>query len=89
MTTPTSSRKELAHRTSAGIDVYLFWERRTNRITVEVIDTRTRHSFELDIDPRDALDAFNHPYAYAALRDTAVLTASAGSRSGLTWNGRS
>jgi hypothetical protein len=89
MTTPTSSRRELAHRASAGIDVYLFWEQRTNRVTVEVIDTRTRDSFELDIDPSDALNVFNHPYAHAALLDTTVLTSQTGDRNHLTRNGRS
>jgi hypothetical protein len=68
----TMRRAELAHRTSGGIDVYLFWEQRTNRVSVEVIDARTRDSFELDVDPQDALDAFNHPYAYAARLDTAT-----------------
>ncbi len=62
MTTPT----ELAHRTNSGIDVYLFWEERTNRITVDVLDERTGDNFELEVDGRHALEAFNHPYAYAA-----------------------
>lgn len=71
MTRPTGRRIELAHRTSGAIDVYLFWEQRTNHITVDVLDARTRDRFELNVDPPDALDAFNHPYAYATLRDTA------------------
>jgi hypothetical protein len=44
MAKPTTPRTELAHRTSGGIDVYLFWEQRTNRVSVEVIDARTRDS---------------------------------------------
>ena len=37
-TTPSTRRIELAHRTSNGIDVYLFWNVRTSRVTVGVID---------------------------------------------------
>jgi hypothetical protein len=72
MTTTTIIRRtELAHRTSAGIDVYLFWNEPTGRVTVGVIDTRTDESFEFEVDGRHALDAFNHPYAYAARTEQA------------------
>ena len=73
MTTAITRRTELAHRTSDGIDVYLFWNAPTSRITVGVLDGRTDDSFELEVDGRHALDAFNHPFAYAARADTAVL----------------
>ena len=76
MTTTTVTRRiELAHRTSNGIDVYLFWNESTSRITIGVIDARTDDSFELQVDGRHALDAFNHPFAYAARADTAHLGA--------------
>jgi hypothetical protein len=65
-TTTIFRRTELAHRTSGGIDVYLFWNEPTRRVTVGVIDVRADDSFELEVDGRHALDAFNHPYAYAA-----------------------
>jgi hypothetical protein len=71
MTTTITRRTELAHRTSDGIDVYLFWDEPTSRVTVGVLDARTDDSFELEVDGRHALDAFNHPYAYAARTDTA------------------
>jgi hypothetical protein len=75
--TPTTitRRTELAHRVSNGIDIYLFWNEPTSRVTVGVIDVRTDNSFEFDIDGRYALDAFNHPYAYAARTDRADLGA--------------
>jgi hypothetical protein len=57
---------ELAHRTSDGIDVHLLWDEPTGRVTVAVHDAKTGDGFELDVDARRALDAFNHPYAYAA-----------------------
>jgi hypothetical protein len=38
MTKTIPMRTELAHRTSDGIDVYLFWNEPTNRVTVGVLD---------------------------------------------------
>jgi hypothetical protein len=69
MATTITRRTELAHRASNGIDVYLFWYAPTSRVTVGVFDTRGDDSFELDVDGRHALDAFNHPYAYAGRPD--------------------
>ena len=66
MTTTNVRRTELAHRASNGIDVYLFWNERTSRVTVGVIDARPAARGALEVDGRHALDAFNHPYAYAA-----------------------
>jgi hypothetical protein len=63
--TRIETRRELAHRVSNGIEVTLFWSKPANRVTVEVSDTRFGESFELEVDPGDALDAFHHPYAYA------------------------
>jgi hypothetical protein len=69
MTTSITGRTELAHRTSDGVDIYLFWNEPANRVTVGVIDLRTDDGFEVEVDGRRALHAFNHPYAYAARRD--------------------
>jgi hypothetical protein len=65
MTEEITRRTELAHRSNDGVDVYLFWDERTNRVTVDVLDAKAGESFVLEIDGGDALDAFNHPYAYA------------------------
>ena len=71
MTTTTITRRtELAHRTSGGVDVYLFWNEPTTCVTVAVLDARTGDSFELEVDGRHALDAFNHPYSYGTRRDS-------------------
>ena len=65
MTTTTISRRtELAHRASGEVDVYLFWNEPTSRVTVGVLGARGDDSFEFEVDGRYALDAFNHPYAY-------------------------
>jgi hypothetical protein len=75
MTAAITRRAELAHRSSNGIDVYLFWEEPTNRVTLNILDARTHNSFALDVDRRHALDTFNHPYAYAAQGGTTGLGA--------------
>jgi hypothetical protein len=59
-------RRELAHRTSDGIEVTLFWSKPSNQVTIAVLDTRSDEALEFDVDGTAALDAFNHPYAYAA-----------------------
>ena len=75
MSAAITRRTELAHRASDGIDVYLFWNEPTSRVTVGVLDARGDDSFEFEVDGRHALDAFNHPYAYAARIDMADLGA--------------
>ena len=64
--TAFSERRELAHRTSDGIDVTLFWSKATNRVTIAVLDSHSDEGMEFDVDGSAALDAFEHPYAYAA-----------------------
>jgi hypothetical protein len=59
-------RRELAHRTNDGIDVTLFWSKASNRVTISVFHVRSTTALEFEVDGADALDAFNHPYAYAA-----------------------
>jgi hypothetical protein len=60
------ARRELAQRTSDGFIVSLYWNEATDLVTVEVLDSGFGEGFEIAVDGRDALDAFNHPYAYAA-----------------------
>jgi hypothetical protein len=66
MTTTTINRRtELAHRTTDALDVYLFWNEPTSRVTVSVRDARTNDGFELEVAGDNALEGFNHRYAYA------------------------
>jgi hypothetical protein len=65
LSTTTNTEKELAHRASGGIDVSLFWNERTNRVTVKVNDSRSGEAFEFEVDRPRALDAYHHPFAYA------------------------
>ena len=57
--------RELDHRSNDGIDVTLLWSPQTNRVWITVVDEKRSHSFEQDVHPALALDAFHHPYAYA------------------------
>jgi hypothetical protein len=64
----TNEQRELARRTSNGIEVVLFWQQDTDDLTVAVSDERSAMNFELAVAPDQALDVFNHPYAHAAFR---------------------
>jgi hypothetical protein len=64
--TALTERRELAHRTSDGIEVTLLWSKPSNRVTIALLDTRSDEALEFDVDGSAALDAFSHPYAYAA-----------------------
>ena len=67
--TKESWRTELASRESNGITVTLFWSRSTNLLTVTVADAANDDYFELILGEHErALDAFHHPFAYAASR---------------------
>jgi hypothetical protein len=60
---------ELDAREGDGIDVQLFWHPRSGSVTVSLFDTTHEQAFELLVDPAEALDAFNHPFAYAAFQN--------------------
>jgi hypothetical protein len=64
--TTVTERRELAHRTNDGIEVTLFWSKATNRVTIAVLDSHSDTGMEFDVIASAALDAFKHPYAYAA-----------------------
>jgi hypothetical protein len=59
-------RQELAHRTADGIEVTLLWCECHDTIAVQVFDQGTDNLFEVVVAREHALDAFYHPYAYAA-----------------------
>ena len=63
------ARIVLAERKSAAIQVTLLWAEDTNAVAVLVRDDGTDDQFELSVEPgANALDVFEHPYAYAAWR---------------------
>jgi hypothetical protein len=68
-TTATQPAKELAFREADGLTVALLWHERERFVSVIVDDSKTGEAFELVLADRDnALDVFNHPFAYAAYR---------------------
>ena len=60
-------RRELAERSSNGTQVRLLWRQGTRRLWVEVRGPDDR-VLAIPVRPERALDAFHHPYAYAASR---------------------
>jgi hypothetical protein len=66
MTPATPHARELAARESDGIHVLLLWHPREDAVTVSVDDDRLGDRFQLAVPADRALDAFYHPFAYAA-----------------------
>jgi hypothetical protein len=61
------ARVVLAERKNAGIRVTLLWTEDTNAVVVLVRDDGTDDQFELSVEPgANAMDTYEHPYAYAA-----------------------
>jgi hypothetical protein len=69
-------RRELDHRSSNGIDVTLSWSPAGDSLFVTVLDD-AGDSFELVVEPHEALDVFHHPYAYASYRGVHLLDVAA------------
>jgi hypothetical protein len=65
-TTHRAQTRELAARKRDGLSVVLSWHPCEDALTVSVDDETTGDRFEIAVDRRRALDAFYHPYAYAA-----------------------
>ena len=61
--------RELAYRKNDSLEVVLLWHQATDELTVTVLDERNGGiHFELAVEPHQALDVFNHPYAHAAFQ---------------------
>jgi hypothetical protein len=61
-----NAARELAFRESDGVRVVLLWHPHEDAVSVAVEDTHDDCRFELAVARDRALDAFYHPYAYAA-----------------------
>jgi hypothetical protein len=66
MSSATPDTRELAARENDGLQVLLLWHPREDELTVSVEDTRAGDCFQLVVARDRALDAFYHPFAYAA-----------------------
>lgn len=67
-TSAVNDWNELASRGGDGLAVSLLWSRATGRVRVTVADERLGEAFVLDVPGAHALAAFDHPFAYAAVR---------------------
>jgi hypothetical protein len=66
--------KELDYRENDGLEVWLLWDDVDDRLSVLVVDMRDDHTFEVTVAAERALDAFHHPYAYAAASGSSTRT---------------
>ncbi len=57
--------RELAHRRSGALDIFLLWHPADDSVSIRVEDLRTGVRFDLDVEQRSALEAFRHPFSYA------------------------
>lgn len=57
--------RELASRSGDGLVVVLTWDPATDEVTVSVDDLRSGGRIDIPVPGDQALDAFNHPFAYA------------------------
>jgi hypothetical protein len=55
---------ELDAREAAGIAVQLLWDRHTHGLSVVAHDLRVDEWVEIAVEPAQALEVFQHPYAY-------------------------
>jgi hypothetical protein len=59
--------RELDHRRSDRIDVWLLWNEDDGNVLVSVADEKTGDRFTIEVpEGESALEVFHHPYAYAA-----------------------
>jgi hypothetical protein len=64
--------EELASRSANGISVTLAWRRSDDALKVVVTDARYDETFEIEVGDDPPLDVFNHPFAYAAFRESSL-----------------
>lgn len=60
------ARRELARRTSGGIEVALYWSPGDNSTTVGVWEAGSEETLVFAVAPEHALEAFYHPFAQLA-----------------------
>jgi len=65
--------RELAQRMSGRDEVLLLWHPESDRVELSVNDVTTGAGFHIEVAPGIAMDAFRHPYAYAARGESACL----------------
>jgi hypothetical protein len=70
VTAPTTEPpRELAHRSTNGLEVTLYWSPDSGDVTVCVSDHRRGAYFVVRPESHLALDVFYHPYSYASVSE--------------------
>jgi hypothetical protein len=62
----STATRELAQRLSSADEVLLLWHPESDRVELSVRNLATGVGCEIEIAPADAIDAFYHPFVYAA-----------------------
>ena len=57
--------RELAYRSNAGLHVTLLWDEADDTLAVIVVDEPAATVLRVQAERHNALDVFNHPFAYA------------------------
>jgi hypothetical protein len=65
--------RELAQRLSGADEVRLLWHPAIDRVELSVRDLVSGAGFRVEVAPAHAIDAFYHPYAYTAGRETTIV----------------
>jgi hypothetical protein len=60
-----AENRELAQRRSGANEVLLLWYPKSDRVELAIRNLATGADCQVDVAPRDAIDAFYHPFAYA------------------------
>jgi hypothetical protein len=72
--TGDQATRELAQRRSGTVEVRLLWHPEGDWVELSVSDPADGTGFRIVVAPRNALDAFYHPYAYEPGSDSAYST---------------
>jgi hypothetical protein len=68
VTDRSAPTRELAQRLSGAVEILLLWQPGVDGVELSVRDLVTGAGFHFEVEPGNAIDAFYHPYAYAASR---------------------
>lgn len=61
--------RELAQRRTGSLEVLLLWHPISNEVEIRIHDTSEGEDLGFRVPPGEAMEAFRHPYAYAARRE--------------------
>jgi hypothetical protein len=61
--------RELAQRRTGSVEILLIWHPISNNVELRIHDTSQKEESGFRVPPGEAMEAFRHPYAYAARRE--------------------